>query len=250
MAYRFTNTDKWQQDAWFSELKPNEKLLFIYLCENCDMAGFIEYSKKRFAFDTGIDAAKIDGALKALSRGLIWSLDNCVLYIRNFLKHQKNLPLNPDNNAHSGIIARLENKLLLFGFQSVDDFYSTINLGASEGLASPQGNGKGNGKDNIGGYGGIENPPITFKYKNWKTDFNVYLEYCKDGFSKAYNDDVLIAKINQAHPAIDPKKSIEASYNRYWSLESAWEKKRKTKSIRLNWTETIFKNIDKNAVFK
>ena len=41
MAYRFTDTNKWH-DAWFSSLKPLEKLLFNYLCDNCDIAGFIE----------------------------------------------------------------------------------------------------------------------------------------------------------------------------------------------------------------
>ena len=47
MAYRLTDTAKWD-DPWFIELKPNEKLLFNYLCDNCDTAGFYELSMKNF----------------------------------------------------------------------------------------------------------------------------------------------------------------------------------------------------------
>ncbi|NMB81910.1 MAG: hypothetical protein GYA14_08835, partial [Ignavibacteria bacterium] len=65
MAYRFTNTDKWA-DSWFANLKPIEKLLFIYLYENCDIAGFIEINLKRWAVDIGAELKTIEGALKGL----------------------------------------------------------------------------------------------------------------------------------------------------------------------------------------
>jgi hypothetical protein len=59
MSYRFTNTDKWR-DSWFSELTPYEKLLFIYFCDNCDIAGFCEINSRRIAFETGLrDCPKI-----------------------------------------------------------------------------------------------------------------------------------------------------------------------------------------------
>ena len=105
MAYRFTNTDKWS-DAWFSELKPNEKLLFNYLCDNCDIAGFIELTPKKYAYDIGTDLKTIKGALEGLQRGLTYSENSDCLYINNFLKHQKNIPLNENNKAHVGIIKR------------------------------------------------------------------------------------------------------------------------------------------------
>ena len=54
MAYRYTNTDKWS-DCWFSKLKPIEKLLFNYLTDNCDIAGFIELNQKRWASDIVTD---------------------------------------------------------------------------------------------------------------------------------------------------------------------------------------------------
>jgi len=141
MAYRFTNTDKWD-DSWFSNLKPSEKLLFNYLCDNCDIAGFIEINIKRWASDTGYDKPTIEGALKGLKRGLINSNTNDCIYLRTFLKHQKNLPLNPDKNmAHRGIIKRFDLYKEKFSIESIDAFLE----GALKGPQCPYGIGKGNG---------------------------------------------------------------------------------------------------------
>lgn len=144
MAYRFTNTEKWS-DAWFSELTPIQKLLFIYICDNCDIAGFIEYTPKIWAVEIGTDLRGLEGALKGLGRGLISAPENSdVFFIRNFLKHQKNLPLNPENKAHSGIIKRFDLYKNKFKFNSINEFLE----GASKGLPSPIGIGKGISKGN------------------------------------------------------------------------------------------------------
>lgn len=142
MAYRFTNTDKWK-DAWYSALKPIEKLLFNYLCDNCDIAGFIEINIKHWSIDIGTDQRQIEGALKGLARGLIISNTNDCFYVRKFLKHQKNLPLNPNNKAHMGILKRFELYSYKFDIKDINEFIE----GALKGLGSPTGigNGIGNG---------------------------------------------------------------------------------------------------------
>jgi hypothetical protein len=142
MAYRFSDTGKWA-DEWFVDLSPLEKLLFLYLCDNCDIAGFYELSLRKLNFDTGISPDEIKGALKGLERGYILSEDKRVLFLKKFVKHQKNLPLNPDNKAHRGIISRFEN----YSDRFEDDLIAFVNKGASMGLQSPTGNGIGNGID-------------------------------------------------------------------------------------------------------
>ena len=107
MAYRFTDTGKWS-DSWFIELSPTAKLLFMYICDNCDVAGFFEISPRKIAFDTGIDTRGLQEALKELARGLIYSHDGTIVFLKNFVKHQKNIPLNHANKAHRGVIKRLK----------------------------------------------------------------------------------------------------------------------------------------------
>jgi hypothetical protein len=144
MSYRFTNTDKWD-DAWFTSLTQIQMLLFMYLCDNCDIAGFIEVNYKRWATDLNSSPDTILGASEGLGRGLIFAQDKECIFIRNFLRHQKNLPLNENNNAHRGILARFEKYKEKFGYQDYNELINAKNLGAREGLASPTGKGKGNG---------------------------------------------------------------------------------------------------------
>jgi len=168
MAYRFTNTDKWA-DSWFANLKPIEKLLFIYLYENCDIAGFIEINLKRWAVDIGAELKTIEGALKGLDRGIIFSKDKDCLYIRNFLKHQKNYPLAENNRAHQGILKRFIIYRHKFDIEDINEFIERGFEGALKGLNSPYGigNGNGNGIGNGIGNGNGKGEPKKKKYAEY-----------------------------------------------------------------------------------
>lgn len=109
MAYKLTNPSKWS-DLWFSNLSPHGKLLFIFLYENCDNAGFYEINEKFLMFYLGIERDELIEAIKQIKKSYIKSEDNTVLWLRKYLKHQKMLPLNPRNNAHKQIIFILEDK--------------------------------------------------------------------------------------------------------------------------------------------
>lgn len=150
MAYRFVDTNCWD-DPWYIELNPFEKIMFKYLCDNCDIAGFFELSMKKFRDNlTGMTDDQIKGAFKGLERSYVFSRDKKIIFLKNFCKHQKNVPLNTRNNAHIGIIARIDNYADKFAF----DILNLINKGAkknkkpvNEGLN--RGIGKGNGIFNI-----------------------------------------------------------------------------------------------------
>jgi|GEM_PF-2040947 len=155
MAYRFSDTSKWS-DEWFIDLNAHQKLMFLYLCDNCDLGGFFELSTRKLSFDLGLNESEVKGALKGLERGYILSNDRRVLFLKNFIKHQKNLPLNPENKAHIGIFKRFENYKEKFSIDllklvnneiklSEKDIKSSENHGASKGLLSPIGIGNGIG---------------------------------------------------------------------------------------------------------
>lgn len=143
MAYRFTDTEKWR-DAWFLDLNPTEKILFNYLCDNCDIAGFIELTPKKWAFEIGVTSSTIQGAIEGLSRGLIHSHTGDCIYIRTFLKHQKNLPLNEKNNAHIGIIKCFERYRHKFEIENIETFINQDVKPLPRGYGKGKGNSKGN----------------------------------------------------------------------------------------------------------
>ncbi|MHA1169209.1 MAG: DUF7833 domain-containing protein [Candidatus Hodarchaeales archaeon] len=175
MPKRFTETEKWK-DPWFRKLNAKEKLLFIYLIENCDVAGFIEIEFDLVGFQTGLKSEEIPGLIKGLTRGLLGASEGLawgylgakefsgVFYVKNYLRHQKNLPLNKYNNAHKGIIAKIVENAEFYS-EIEHNFFAEIpchhfkktkdqniiedlkeKLGASEPLARGTGKGKGKGK--------------------------------------------------------------------------------------------------------
>jgi len=116
---KFTYEKKWR-DEWFSSLTPHEKFLFMYFCDIADCAGYIEKNARCFIFETGLNESEIDCAIKGLGRGLAGASEGLGrglagarqglargYWLKNHIKHQKNLPLNPKNNSHRGIVKRL-----------------------------------------------------------------------------------------------------------------------------------------------
>ena len=65
MPRRFTMTEKWH-DEWFLQLTPHQKLLWNYLCDNCDIAGFWEKNLTLASLLTGLTFEEIQGAYKGL----------------------------------------------------------------------------------------------------------------------------------------------------------------------------------------
>ena len=150
MAVKFTNTKKWD-DVWFSELTMEGKVMFVYLCDMCDIAGFLEINERLIRLHTGIEDVR--GAVTSLSKSVIYR--DGYIWIMKYIKHQKNLPLNPNNNAHKGIISSMSDRI-----QSFPEIFDVLPeqdsltlkesliirgcVAPSEGLTSPTGKGIGN----------------------------------------------------------------------------------------------------------
>ena len=74
MAKRFSETDKWH-DEWFSELKPFHKLIFLFLVDRCDNAGFFEINARISSFLIGITTEQFEQGLSGIDKCLIKSKD-------------------------------------------------------------------------------------------------------------------------------------------------------------------------------
>ena len=138
MAKRFTDTEKWK-DPWFRKLSAESKVLFNYFCDDCDLAGFLQQDDDAFCFLTGIPREKINDCYLELLKSI--TVKDGWIWVKNFLRHQKNLPLNPQNNAHKHIIGILNIQVSRFGFDVLEE-----KIGALKGLLSPLGIGNGKGK--------------------------------------------------------------------------------------------------------
>ncbi len=228
MACRFTDTLKWG-DSWFVELTKNQKLLFLYLCDNCDIAGFFEVTPKKICNELYFTMADFKGAFKGLERGLIWSADGSVVYLRTFLKNQKNLPLNEANKAHKGILSRFQKyapkfDLLLLSDTLHIDFFELLHLnsstykqapskglprgfqGASKGLQRGYGNGIDNNiQKEIYNRDSIQEKD---KEKNWKTDYEIYLNSLRTAWVEILNDSGWLSDKERFYPKVDIKLSL------------------------------------------
>ena len=147
MSNRFTDSEKWK-DPWFHKLPHKSKLVFLYLCDACDIAGFWEIDEDRCAYETGIDRKSIPDCLDRMGEKIVFN--GRYLWLRNFIKRQKNIPLCISNNAHKGIIKRLGQ------FRGLSDDIDVLldggnpYISTSPAPAQPltRGTGKGKGKDN------------------------------------------------------------------------------------------------------
>ena len=134
MGKRFTDTEKWK-DKGFRSLTPIQKLLFIYLLDNCDNAGFIEVDIEFWSYQLKTKEHELLCEFNDMKRTIEVVGSWC--WIPNFIKHQKNLPLNKSNNAHKQIISLIEeHKSKFIASLKFKQF-----LGANEGLNSPIGKG-------------------------------------------------------------------------------------------------------------
>ena len=111
MSNRLTDSDKWK-DIWFSNLSPHSKLLFIFLCENCNNAGIYEVNKKFMLFYLGINDEELKNSITEITKTYIKSNDGKRIWIKNYLKYQSKLPLNENNNNHKQILIILKENLL------------------------------------------------------------------------------------------------------------------------------------------
>lgn len=104
MAKRFTDTNKWAK-ASFGELPLKMKLIWLYLCDNCDHAGVWDINLRLMSFHIGENVT-----LEEIEKGLgdkVKVLTSSLLFIPSFVEFQYGA-LNNENRAHKSVINRLE----------------------------------------------------------------------------------------------------------------------------------------------
>jgi uncharacterized phage protein (TIGR02220 family) len=100
---RFTETNKWG-DVWFRKLSPSAKLLWQWLCDNCDAAGVIEPDYELAAFQIGL-AMGMDTLSEIGDR--VKTLDNRKILLVKFVEFQYG-ELSIDCRGHNPVFTSLQ----------------------------------------------------------------------------------------------------------------------------------------------
>ncbi len=108
MANRLTDSEKWKK-TWFRKLKPEHKLMWFYILDNCDHAGIWESDFELASFMIGwtYDQTEIEEAFEKQ----FLKIDENRWYLTDYIEWQYKCTiseLNPNNKAHLGVIRTLE----------------------------------------------------------------------------------------------------------------------------------------------
>jgi hypothetical protein len=109
---RVTRTEKWT-DEWFLNLKPISKIVFVYLYENCDEAGFMNLSSKFIANTIGIPSPEVvvNVIQKDMRKAVVFDRTGKKLWIKKYLYYQDCLPLEINNKESIKIKMMLEQRM-------------------------------------------------------------------------------------------------------------------------------------------
>lgn len=149
MKMRFTDIDKWK-DTWFRRLSPLGKLLYLYVIDNCDPAGFIEIDAPVVILYTKMNVTEKDilNFMDSLEPK-VKKFKDYIYYVPNFIRFQYKGELKPNYNPHKAVFKRL----IHYGCSIDSDLNIIVNPTLAQGLPKPSrlglglGYGLGNGKE-------------------------------------------------------------------------------------------------------
>ena len=107
MAKRFTDTGKWDK-GFFSNLTPEMKLAWLYLCDKCNHAGIWDINIKLLNFQTGLEIDVVN--LQNAFGDKIFVKKNKMV-ILGFIPFQYGV-LRETNIAHKSVISLIKNEKL------------------------------------------------------------------------------------------------------------------------------------------
>ena len=102
---RFTNTEKWR-DPWFQDLPAVNKLLWLYLVDNCDNAGVWVVNKREAEFHLN-EKIDWDNALSFFDGRIEW-LGDSKWYIVKFISFQYPSGLSEKSAPHRQVLRVLK----------------------------------------------------------------------------------------------------------------------------------------------
>lgn len=156
MAKRFTDSNKWKHPS-FTKLTNEQKLVWLYLLDDCDHAGIwlADFALLKFILGINVDELWMNCAYGER----VQKISDIRFFIPGFLEFQYGNILNPLNKTHASVLRSLEN----FNIKFPNIVRAKgLGLGASKGLGlGLKDKDKDKDMDIRGGLGGT--PPAIIK---------------------------------------------------------------------------------------
>lgn len=111
MAKRFTDTEKWKK-PFIRGLQGAYKLLWLYICDDCDHAGIWQVDLDVAQIRIG-EKIELSEAIKSFEDKIIVFDKGNKWFIPSFIEFQYPSGLNPENRSHNSVIILLEKYNLL-----------------------------------------------------------------------------------------------------------------------------------------
>lgn len=168
MPKRFTATEKWS-DRWFRNLSVTLKLGYLYLLDNCDVAGVLELDRDLANFQIGIVVEWDD--LIAQSGGRIEILPSGRMWVTKFIEYQYGT-LTETCAPHRAVLSILEKHSLK----------ERVSKGYRRGSNTPKDKDKDKDKEKEGGIGGkplrlVEVPAALSGYPKFNESWDAWLDH-------------------------------------------------------------------------
>lgn len=169
MAKRFSDTDKWKK-SFFRGLEAPYKLLWMYVLDDCDIAGVWQVDFEVACIKIGEKVTERT-ALELFGDRVVQFDQGKKWFLSDFIFFQYG-ELSDTNNMHRAVTKILRSNNL--------DFPPTekVKSGAPEGLTSPQGKGQGYGKGEGKGQG---------HKRETKIPNQVVMPFTSDRFKEVWN---------------------------------------------------------------
>ena len=88
------------------------------------------------------------------------------------------------------------------------------------------------------------------KVAPWRESFDEYMKLVKEGAAALKADANFRADIERLEPNVDYDKTIDSCVSKYWGTETGWEKKRRSRTKKIDMKATLRQNFDKNRIYK
>lgn len=105
------------------------------------------------------------------------------------------------------------------------------------------------GKEASSGPSAGDEQPDTSKGKDWRDDYETYLQLAREAMAAIRGDPELLERQRAYYPGVNILLSLEKALDNFWATPAGWKNKKKSRAKEIDMKLTLINAIAKNRVF-